>query len=243
MKKHGFTLAEVLVTLGIIGVVAALTTPALIQNVGNAKVGPKLSKAKATFETAAEMMLTENSANTIISVSDSPKEIIKQLSRYMKVSPNSDLISYKKYPNSSQNKMNNKSVKQKVFGSTGCPRFDSDDGMTFYIESAEEGATNFKKQEIAEGYEDMPNNQLIGYLYVDIDGASGANTVAKDLFVFALYNDGTVRPYGAPGSLRASYNNTGRLWNEDHNCDEYDVNNAATCAGSIFSNGMKIKYQ
>ena len=30
MKKFGFTLAEVLVTLGIIGVVAALTAPALI---------------------------------------------------------------------------------------------------------------------------------------------------------------------------------------------------------------------
>ena len=39
MKKNkGFTLAEVLVTLGIIGVVAALTTPALIQNVGDAKI-------------------------------------------------------------------------------------------------------------------------------------------------------------------------------------------------------------
>ena len=30
--KHGFTLAEVLVTLGIIGIVAALTIPALIGN-------------------------------------------------------------------------------------------------------------------------------------------------------------------------------------------------------------------
>ena len=30
MKKSGFTLAEVLITLGIIGVVAALTAPALV---------------------------------------------------------------------------------------------------------------------------------------------------------------------------------------------------------------------
>ena len=30
--KKGFTLAEVLITLGIIGVVAALTLPSLIQN-------------------------------------------------------------------------------------------------------------------------------------------------------------------------------------------------------------------
>lgn len=32
MKKYGFTLAEVLITLGIIGVVAALTIPTLMQN-------------------------------------------------------------------------------------------------------------------------------------------------------------------------------------------------------------------
>ena len=32
-KKHAFTLAEVLITLGIIGIVAALTLPALIQKI------------------------------------------------------------------------------------------------------------------------------------------------------------------------------------------------------------------
>ncbi len=32
MKKIGFTLAEVLITLGIIGVVAALTIPTLVNN-------------------------------------------------------------------------------------------------------------------------------------------------------------------------------------------------------------------
>lgn len=32
MKINGFTLAEVLITLGIIGIVAALTLPALIAN-------------------------------------------------------------------------------------------------------------------------------------------------------------------------------------------------------------------
>ena len=33
LKKTGFTLAEVLITLGIIGVVAAMTLPAVITNV------------------------------------------------------------------------------------------------------------------------------------------------------------------------------------------------------------------
>ena len=41
MKKFAFTLAEVLITLGIIGIVAALTLPTLIHN--NHKKKLKLS--------------------------------------------------------------------------------------------------------------------------------------------------------------------------------------------------------
>ncbi len=65
MKKSGFTLAEVLITLGIIGVVAALTAPALVQNAGSAQIGPKLAKAVSTFELANQNMLNERDASTI----------------------------------------------------------------------------------------------------------------------------------------------------------------------------------
>ncbi len=41
--KKAFTLAEILITLGIIAVVAALTTPALIQHAASAKIGPAMS--------------------------------------------------------------------------------------------------------------------------------------------------------------------------------------------------------
>jgi prepilin-type N-terminal cleavage/methylation domain-containing protein len=57
MKKNGFTLAEVLITLGIIGVVAALTAPALVKNSGQAKIGPALAKFVNTFETGCEQMM------------------------------------------------------------------------------------------------------------------------------------------------------------------------------------------
>ena len=45
-KRFGFTLAEVLITLGIIGVVAALTIPTLVVDI-NAK---QWSTAKDVFE-------------------------------------------------------------------------------------------------------------------------------------------------------------------------------------------------
>ena len=67
-KKLGFTLAEVLITLGIIGVVAALTAPALVQNAGTAKVGPTLAKVVSTMENANEQILHDEDTTKLSSV-------------------------------------------------------------------------------------------------------------------------------------------------------------------------------
>ena len=60
MKRLGFTLAEVLITLGIIGVVSAVTLPTLMSNSQYKQLGVKLSKFHSTLENAA---LAEVAAN------------------------------------------------------------------------------------------------------------------------------------------------------------------------------------
>ena len=54
-KKSAFTLAEVLITLGIIGVVAALTIPTLVQNYRQHVVETRLQKFYTTFNQAITM--------------------------------------------------------------------------------------------------------------------------------------------------------------------------------------------
>lgn len=56
-KKYGFTLAEVLITLGIVGVIAALTLPNLMNNTSTAQIGPKLAKGVSAFEQANKTMI------------------------------------------------------------------------------------------------------------------------------------------------------------------------------------------
>lgn len=53
--KKGFTLAEVLITLGIIGVVAAMTIPTLIQNTNSVKFASQFKKTVSTLSQAALM--------------------------------------------------------------------------------------------------------------------------------------------------------------------------------------------
>lgn len=67
MKRlfRGFTLAEVLIVLGIIGVVAALTIPNIATSVQRNQIGPALAKAINTLESANKLILSDNQARSI----------------------------------------------------------------------------------------------------------------------------------------------------------------------------------
>ena len=69
MKKifKGFTLAEVLVTLATIGIVAALTLPNLNRLSNASQVGPAVAKAMNTLENANRLWLQDNNARRISS--------------------------------------------------------------------------------------------------------------------------------------------------------------------------------
>ena len=58
--KFGFTLAEVLITLGIIGVVAALTIPSLMSKYHRMTVETKLKKFYSTMNQAIKLSEEDN---------------------------------------------------------------------------------------------------------------------------------------------------------------------------------------
>lgn len=58
--KSAFTLAEVLITLGIIGVVAAMTLPAIVHNYKKQEIEAKLKKFYTTMSQAVKMSEIEN---------------------------------------------------------------------------------------------------------------------------------------------------------------------------------------
>lgn len=68
MKKSGFTLAEVLITLVIIGVIAAMTIPTLLSNTNKQETKTALKKAMSVINQAITLnyALTGNEMNTTI---------------------------------------------------------------------------------------------------------------------------------------------------------------------------------
>ena len=85
--KKGFTLAEVLITLGIIGVVAAMTMPSLIQNHKEKETVVKLKKINSTLQNAYNLMRQEEFGGTITSMQDfgTNNEFVDTFTKYLKV--------------------------------------------------------------------------------------------------------------------------------------------------------------
>ena len=92
MRKFGFTLAEVLITLGIIGVVSALTIPTLIQNYNKKSWDTSASVFEKKLHEALKVMNTQqtlaNHENTDSFVDELSKHI-----RILKICKNDNLSS------------------------------------------------------------------------------------------------------------------------------------------------------
>lgn len=65
MKNKAFTLAEVLITLGIIGVIAALTMPTMVNNGAKAKIGPELASVVSTLSEGIRLFMNTNNADYV----------------------------------------------------------------------------------------------------------------------------------------------------------------------------------
>ncbi len=79
--RHAFTLAEVLITLGIIGIVAAITIPALITNY-QSRVN---ETAAMVFETRLEQALQQMNIAEDLTGPGSTAEFLAKLKNYMKI--------------------------------------------------------------------------------------------------------------------------------------------------------------
>ena len=69
LKKCAFTLAEVLITLGIIGVVAAMTLPTLVQNYKKTVYVNQLKKSYSTLEQGFQKMLADEGVEKLSDLS------------------------------------------------------------------------------------------------------------------------------------------------------------------------------
>lgn len=184
-RYSGFTLAEVLVTLGIIGVVSAMTIPTLIQNHQRKVYVTQLHKIYNELQQAAILYQTERNAINLkeagLTSADALDSFVK--STFKVIQDCGETSTPCMAPNSEYKKING----QAADGTS----------LAYFVTIASGASLGYDTSTAAAlGYDN-----IVAIFDVDINGAKGPNIAGRDLFVMALYNNGAIDDIGPSAPL------------------------------------------
>lgn len=187
--SKGFTLAEVLITLAIIGIVASLTIPSLISKTGDQETTVKVKKLYSSLSSATDM-INKDCYGSILNCLSNPNagdndattrnEIVALYKNTMNITKDCGVDSgcfadgmYKELQGNNFYELNNNGLINK---------FILNSNASIYIDWQAGGVG--------------PEWGKITIL-ADINGTKGPNTIGKDCFIF-IYNPTTnkIEPYG-----------------------------------------------
>lgn len=215
--KFGFTLAEVLITLGIIGVISAMTIPTVLTNHQTKVRITQMQKLYNDVSNAAVAALADERVDTLdyTYAYEDIDGAISFLKKYLKVSDECTPAECFGASYSSLDGSESVAIDAMFSDDTRCLKLsygfpvcvsdvDADDGYIYH-----------------------------GYirLVFDLNGKAGPNTNGRDLFTFEIFSDGTV------GN---SYN----VGNEDWSCEDWadQAGYRGACFDKIMLDGWKMDY-
>ena len=227
-RRVAFTLAEVLITLGIIGVVAALTLPTVIQNYQKQVTVNKLKKAYSMLGQVAQKSIADNGSIDFVDGDLLDEDAVKKFF-------NTYWLSYFKgvdvFPDGKKPyRLNGNTVCYKHISgilvdthvytkySDGRIFFNTADGVTYYVDIMRWDNKKYNDKGELISQDGVYNSAQM--VFVDLNGIKPPNTFGKDVFMFSVdFSKGIVRPN------QESCNNT------------YSIG----CAGKIMRDGWQIK--
>ncbi|CDE44744.1 unknown [Clostridium sp. CAG:768] len=211
--KKAFTLAEVLITLGIIGVIASLTIPALINKTNKRELETAFKKQYSTLQQAVMMIKTEDSLD--LDYENYGSDFSKRLAAQYKSTKDCGTIKF----------------------NTGCILKNEDNSFTYYKTF---NGNTLMTTCIDDGGFITPDGILLlieqgnqaknitGYLVsIDVNGyIKKPNKMGYDLFMFQITKDGRVLPMGANDTYWGTKTYRESFCNKNSTSDQ----NGFTCA-------------
>ena len=199
--KNGFTLAEVLITLVIIGVIAAATIPTVINNTKKQEFVAGCKKAYSTLQQSLISMARNNDAVTGDYLFLQDKNFVDELAKVTNVikicNSNECFPNYSSYKKFNGATMDNAQTKSAILADGQILGYLQIAGGPYSLTSGEWGLT-----------EDDRNN-TIGRVMIDVNGNKPPNTWGRDVFVFAIVNGKGFIPGGAESTAECNKSNTG----------------------------------
>ena len=239
MKRFlkGFTLAEALITMGVIGVIASMTLPTLSVNVQKQQVGPALAKAINTLETANKLALQDNNARRLdqIEAAKTPVGYIEALRKYINLTVTTEYKKDRMIVINPFKSNNNGPLLDKI--AVAAAAYTTSDGITYLPASGLEGHSCFSTQNNYRGH--LSGRRTI--VFVDVNGLNkGPNAEGKDVFQLFVDASGPVIVMGS--SAYKQYSGINDDWT-DKCPNNQEPSDASYCGGAIVENGYQVKYK
>lgn len=184
-NKFGFTLSEVLITLGVIGIVSAMTIPNLIQKNQEKRTVVKLRAVQSILAQAIKTAEYENGTVDGWDLKNDEASAIK-IANYLKPTLKFALDCGTMdrdghcVPNKMYKQLNGNNHANYATSRTDCYKIKLLNGTSVWWR----------------GQSDKSETRLITF-WIDVNGPKMPNMYGKDLFVLG-YEKGGIRPLGAP---------------------------------------------
>ncbi len=229
-KRFGFTLAEVLITLGVIGVVAALTLPSVMSNYQKKLIAKQLEKTYADLENLIKSSEVDNGSFEEWDYSLPARDFTeKYFMPYIQLTP---CDSHTPVGRCFQTVNHTWYRTYGALETSGAillsPKYILKDGRSICIYV----------------YQAMYNTQMLKYVWfiVDVNGPRGKSELGKDVFYFTLYN----YTYGKKhrglklGDIYTAYGGYTIPSDELLDCMESKYHWGANCGLLIQRNGWEV---
>jgi len=235
--KKGFTLAEVLITLGVVGIVAVLTVPAVMKNYRNRMYVAQLKKVSAQLSDAAQAMMNDEHTDSfyetkITMTSDckdeegSTLEVCSQGMKYF-------LTTYLK------------TIKQDCLDGT-YPCAKSGAGTYYQLDG-----TAAKSGFWGTCVQTVNGATVCGYyntttkcasFAVDVNGMGEPNTIGRDLFTMDVHSDGSLSDFASGCYDSNNFGCAASKCGTGYGSDGGIYNEACGCYSKVVKSGWKMDY-
>ena len=244
--KKGFTLAEILIALSLIGIIAAMMIPQLIDNTKRNRYGATLGKAVQQIELGISNMIQQANDNysdgsiattlDLINVADVRGEAITNPA------------------NTLTNSFNLFELGQPYLGIEGINETEATD----YYENTD---TNFSHGRIhlykfnkfnayvmysAQKTGTLEGNDIYTIVAIDVNGNSKPNKIGRDIFGFGLTTTGKLTPAGTEKlkefAAHASPDFGNNVPLAEDGCKDGNITNGWSCTARVIQDGFKINY-
>ena len=194
-KNKGFTLAEVLITLVIIGVIASMTIPTLMNNTNKQELVSKLKKVYSEMSQVTNRIIAEegNPKADIGGWATSSEAVYNQYKKYLNKAKDcgtgTECFEKMTSGNTFYKNLNGTNYFFSIFTSNQFYKMILADGTQVFFDVTYNNCTK----------SNFDTNNICSLIWVDINGEKKPNQWGRDIFIFIIQENGLV-PAGCDGN-------------------------------------------